>query len=662
MKPDTLLYGAAYYPEYLPCDRMREDFRLMRAAGFNLIRVAESTWSTWEPRDGEFDFTLLHALLREAQESGLRVIVGTPTYAIPVWLARKYPDVMALTHAGRSFYGGRQQMDITHPGYLYHAERIIRALVRAVRDYPCVIGYQIDNETKPYDTCSARVQAQFRAYLREKFGTIEAVNAAFGFAYWSNSVTDFDELPDVRGTVSAGYDAEFRAFQRALVTRFQAWQAQILREEARGDQFLTHNYDFAWRNYSFGYQPEVDQFAAARAVDIAGVDVYHPTGAALTGAEISFGGDLGRSLKGGNYFVLETQAQGTPGNLPYPGQLRLQAFAHLACGADCVEYWHWHSIHSALESYWCGVLPHDFTPGLVYAEAAGIGRDLARLSPKLLHLRKRCRVALLLSNRSLTALSWFPSLGQPRGGGPDYNDYLRRLYDALYRLNVETDFLTDETRDFSRYDLVILPSAYCMDDALTRALRDYVCGGGRLLATMRTAFADESLQIYADAKPHGLTEVFGMSYREFTKPAGVRLPELDAQALDWIELLRPNGAQVLAHYDGVWSDFAAVTLHRFGAGSAAYIGCALTDDATETLLARLLPQLGVALPQARFPVIEKRGVNENGREIVYVMNFSPDMRSCRAAVTGTELLGGVRAARGQEFPLAPWGVRIFESD
>ncbi len=663
MLPDKLLYGAAYYLEYMPCDRVDEDMRLMRAAGFNLIRIAESTWSTWEPRDGEFDFTLLHRMLRAAQENGIFVIVGTPTYAIPAWLAKKYPDVMALTHAGRNLYGGRQQMDITHPGYLFHAERIIRKLVEQVRSYPCVIGYQIDNETKPYDTCSERVQAQFRNYLKEKFGTVEALNEAFGFAYWSNAVADFDDLPDVRGTINASYDAEFAAFQRRLVTRFQAWQANIIRSCARADQFLTHNYDYAWRNYSFGYQPDVDQFEAAQAVDIAGVDIYHPTGAALTGAEISFGGDLGRALKRDSYLVLETQAQGTPGWLPYPNQLRLQAFSHLACGARCVEYWHWHSIHNSLESYWCGVLPHDFQPGLVYQEASTIGHDFARLSEHLMPLAKRSRVAVMVSSRSLKGLDWFPTAGHPREGGPDYNDYLRWIYDALYRLNIETDIISDAERDFSQYDLVVAPCLYSAPDALCAVLREYVRGGGSLIGTFRTAFADEHLKIYADAKPHGLTDVFGMDYGEFTKPANVRLQGLDCEAEQWMELLRVHGAQAVVRYDHpAWRDYAAVTRSNFGKGHALYLGCCFPREALERLLAQELPKLGVGVPQLRFPLIEKRGTNAHGKQIVYTLNYSPDAQTVCAAVSGTELLSGKPVAQGEARTIDAWGVQIIESD
>lgn len=143
MRTDKLLYGAAYYDEYMPYDRIETDFQMMKAAGMNVIRIAESTWSTWEPQEGQFDFTHLTHMLDYATKYGLDVIVGTPTYAIPSWLANKADDMLALTHDGPSIYGHRQNMDITNPIYLEHAKILIEKLMEVVTKYDCVIGYQL---------------------------------------------------------------------------------------------------------------------------------------------------------------------------------------------------------------------------------------------------------------------------------------------------------------------------------------------------------------------------------------------------------------------------------------------------------------------------------------------------------------------------------------
>ena len=651
MRTEKLYYGAAYYDEYMPISRVDEDMRLMKDAGMNVIRIAESTWSTWEPREGEFDFTSLHRMLRGAKKYGIDVIVGTPTYAIPPWLARKYPDILAETHSGPSRYGHRQNMDITHPGYRFHCERIIRRLMEEVQQYDHVIGFQLDNETKPYDTCGSRAQQLFRQWLMDKFGTVENLNRAFGLAYWSNSLGSWEDLPDVRGTINNSLAAEYEAFQRNLVTEFLLWQRSIVDEYRREDQFVTHNFDYEWRDYSHALQPDADQFRAARAVTVAGCDIYHPTASHLTGAEISFGGDLARGLKGGeNFFVLETQAQGPVGRLPWPGQLRLQAFAHIANGANMVEYWHWHSIHNAIECHWKGVLSHDFTPGAVYQEAKTIGADFARLSPRLKNLQRRSDVAFLVSNRSLTGLKHSYAFA-----GPNYGDILRWLYDSFFRLNVSVDILDDTARDFSGYKLVVTPGLYCGSDALLEALREYVRGGGQLLSSFRSFFCDENLKIRTACQPGGLTDVFGMTYDNFTVPEevpGVR---------QWMELLRPEeGTQVLLGYDHpAYAPYAAATWHPYGSGSAAYIAAMLEPPALDALLERLLPKMGIRLLPCRWPLIVKEGMNDAGERIRFLLNYSSQPQTWQADRGCRELLSDKPLSPGESLPLAPWGAAVI---
>lgn len=254
MKTEKLYFGAAYYSEYLPYDRVEKDMEMMEKAGMNVIRIAESTWSTLEPQEGVYDFTHIDRMLNAAACHHISVIVGTPTYAVPTWLVKKYPDILAITQNGRERYGHRQNMDITNPDYLSHAERVIRVLMEHVKDVPHVIGYQLDNETKSYGTAGPRVQAMFVDYLKENFPDINDFNHEFGLDYWSNRVNDWDDFPDVRGTINQSLAAEFCKFQRSLVTKFLSWQADIVREYKRDDQFITQNFDFDWTTHSIGYQ------------------------------------------------------------------------------------------------------------------------------------------------------------------------------------------------------------------------------------------------------------------------------------------------------------------------------------------------------------------------------------------------------------------------
>lgn len=666
-KQDKLLYGVAYYDEYMPYDRLDQDVAMMKAAGINVVRIAESTWSTLEPQEGKFDFSHVDRVLNAMHKAGIRVIIGTPTYAVPTWLVRKYPAVLATTNRGANQYGARQNMDIANPDYRRHAEAVIRALLSHVKDHPAIIGYQVDNETKPYGTAGPGVQALFVQHMQKKFASLDALNRAYGLDYWSNRINAWEDFPSLVGTINAGLGSEFATFQRQLVTDFLAWQAGLVREYKKPGQFITQNFDLSWRGYSYGIQPEVDHFAAARALDVAGIDIYHPSQSQLTGTEIAFGGDLTRGMKGGqNYLVLETEAQGFPQWTPYPGQLRQQAFSHLASGANMVEYWHWASTHNSFETYWKGVLSHDLQPNYVYEEVKTIGRDFARLSPRLLNLKKENKVAMLFSNEALTAEGWF-------GNGLDYNQVLRQFYDPLYRHNVGCDLVDPSSPDLSKYSLVIVPMLYAAPDALLARLDQYVQQGGHLLVTYRSGFANENVQVRATAQPGGLSKACGVRYQEFTAPVNVSLQGNPYQVSDndnkvntWMELLTPTTAKVLARYEHpAWGQYAAITQNQYGKGQATYVGCHTSDAVTDKLVVTAVRQAGLWGPdqELSFPLITRGGRNQAGKRLHYYFNYAAQPATVAYPHgAGRELLSGAAVRPGQQLSLGAWGFQIVEEN
>ena len=668
---DKLLYGVAYYDEYMPCDRLDKDVEMMKAAGINVVRIAESTWSTCEPQPGVFDFSHVVRVMDAMEAAGISVIIGTPTYAVPTWMVKAYPDVLAVTKDGRGIYGARQIMDITHPAYRFYSERVIRELMKVTAHRKCVIGFQLDNETKYYGTAGSNVQEQFVKYLREKFDDdLEAMNAAFGLDYWSNRINAWEDFPDVRGTINGSLGAEFEKFQRTLVDEFLQWQADIVKEYARPDQFITHNFDFDWKGYSWGVQPMVNHFHAARALTVAGVDIYHPTQDDLTGEEISFGGDSTRSLKGDNYLVLETEAQGFPWWTPYDGQLRLQAYSHVASGANMVEYWHWHSIHNSFETYWKGLLSHDFKENDTYRAAKVIGKEFQEIGSHLVNLKKHNRVGLLVSNEALSALNWFPEDGAVGGVGDyKYNDVVRYVYNQLYRLNVGCDFLWPDSENLEDYDLLVVPALYAAPEELLLRIRRFVERGGRLFATFKTAFADENVKVFHDSQPHILDECLGISYSHFTHPKNVRLTGEtfgcpDNEVKVFMELVNPEGAKVLASYDHYnWKRYAAVTRNSFGKGTATYLGCVTSDGMLREILADVLREAGLwtADQEVEFPVIIKRGTNQDGKQIVYYLNYSASEQTVAYRDgDGVELTKKEKVAQGDTLTIGPWDLRIVE--
>lgn len=678
MNMKELLYGAAYYDEYMPYDRLDKDVEMMKKAGINTVRIAESTWSTCEPQPGVFDFSHVERVMDAMEEAGINVIIGTPTYAVPTWMVKAHPDVLAETVRGRGIYGARQIMDITHPVYLFYAERVIRELMKLTAHRKCVIGFQLDNETKYYGTAGKNVQEQFVKYIREKFhDDLDALNYEFGLDYWSNRINAWEDFPDVRGTINGSLGAEFEKFQRTLVDKFLGWQADIVNEYRREDQFVTHNLDFEWRGYSYGIQPYVNHLHASQCLTIAGTDIYHPTQDDLTGVEIAFGGDLIRSLKQDNYLVIETEAQGFPGWTPYKGQLRLQAYSHLASGANSVMYWHWHSIHNACETYWKGILSHDFQENATYREACIIGNEFARLGKHLVNLKKKNEVAVLVSNEALTALNWFRIQEQAPGADAKsiyYNDVMRWMYDTLYHMNIECDFIWPESENLDQYKAIIVPALYAAPDELLIWLNQYVENGGTLIASFKTAFANENVKVSHEVQPHILSNCFGVHYDQFTFPKNVGLTgEVILKKTDqkgnahpaanvFMELLVSEGAEVLASYEHYnWKDYAAITRNHYGKGQAVYIGCMTDEETLKSVYKAVLPEAGVEIPEYHYPIIVRKGLNDLGKTVCYFLNYSGmELEMPYDYKNGIELLENTAVENGTALQMPAWGVKIVE--
>ncbi len=660
-----LLFGAAYYPEYMPYDRMKKDMEMMKRAGMNTLRIAESTWSSLEPEDGRFDFSYIDGVLEAAKAGGMSVIIGTPTYALPPWLVKKEPEIIVEQKGGRALYGARQLMDIVHPTYRFHAERVIRQLAKHTAKHGTVIGFQIDNETKHYGNYGKYAQELFMNYLRERFVTTEALNQAFCLNFWSNAVHGWDDFPNIKGCCNAGLGSCYAAFLRKLAAEFLKWQAEIVAEYKRDDQFITHNFDFEWKKfgadiaqdgYSYGVQPDLNHAEASTAVSMAGTDIYHPTQDELTGAEISFGGDEIRCLKQKNYLVLETQAQGFKNWTPYPGQLKIHAYSHLASGANGLLYWNWHSIHNGYEAYWMGLLGHDLEENETYREACLIGEEWRRIGKRLSRLKKENKVAVVVDNVSLDALKWYPA-----DKDLSYNDIVRWMYDSLYELNIECDVVDVHSLVPERYRMIVTPALYSVSEETVEALEKFVREGGVLVSSFRSFVADRNLRIYPDRKPHGLNECFGMMYRQFTEP-GRTLVE-GRQARYFAELLQAQGAETLAPYEHrYWGGYSAVTKNSYGDGNAYYAGTYLEKEQLKKYLLMAAKDAGIKIPAQRWPVIIKSGTSD-GKKLHYILHYSEEDREIDCPYKkATDLISGKSYRSGEKILLKDWDVKILEEN
>lgn len=680
--PDTILYGASYYHEYMPYERLEEDVRLMEEAGVTLIRLGESTWSSWEPRAGHFETGWMKRILDRLHAAGIRVILGTPTYSIPPWLYHRHPEIMAIPlgqqRTRHEFYGPRQNMDVTHPTYRYYAERVIRQVVSSFAGHPAVIGFQVDNETSHYGTAGPAVQKRFVEHLKRRFGTVERMNEAWGFAYWGQLVGGWEEVPPRDGILNPGYKLEWQRFWQQIVTDFLAWQAGIVREYASDEQFVI-------QNFNGGVLTDRDQRAIARHMDLCAVNPYHPVQDELDGHGIALSGDLCRSTRDRSYLVTETNAQtiGWASSSyqfpPWDGQLRLNVYGHVASGASLVAYWHWHSLHYGNETYWKGVLGHDLEPNRVYREMARVGAELKELGPRLAGLEKQNRVGILYSIDSYHALEFMPfdkptgwPQFDPKPGGTDYMTILHQFHRLLYEMNVETDFVFPDSEDLSRYAVLLVPPLYVASDAQLERLAGYVRDGGHLLLTFKSGFADENSTLRWVRAPGPLREAAGFSYQEFSTlrqplplagdPFGVG--QAGNQVRVWMEMLELEGAEALARYDHhFFGAYPAITRNRHGEGTLTYEGSVLSDALQRAVLRDVLGLAGLLGPEQELPapIRVRAGRGGAGHVQRYYLNYSGSEQRFRYPhAVGVDLLSGAEVASGADVTLGPWDLVIVE--
>lgn len=672
----TILYGAAYYHEYMPSERLDQDVAMMKAAGFNVVRLGESTWSLWEPADGQFEYAWMDRVIDAMGKAGIKVIMGTPTYSIPAWMAHQHPEILARKFNGvQNTYGMRQNMNTDAPAYRFYAERLIRKLATRYRNNPNVIGWQVDNETGSYGAANDDVFARFQHHLETKFGTPENLSKAWLLNYWGQNLHSWADLPRPDGAQSTGYKLEWSRWSQMRVTDFLSWQSALIRECASPRQLVTH--DFAGSMHG-----DVNEDAVARALDVPAVNIYYwGDREHYNGADQTLQADFTRSLKRGNFLVTETNAQTTDWSSsfqypPYDGQFREDVYTHLSNGANMVEYWHWASVHANQETYWKGVLSHDMEPNRALAEMSRTGKELQKIGPRLVNLKIKNDVAILWSRDSLNALNDMPFAKQSQWGGggtnADYGSLVRQMHRALYELNVGADFVFADSADFSAYKMLIVPALYVADDALLRRVNDYIRNGGRVVMTFKSGFTNENTMVRPTMAPGPLKQALGFHYQEFSNlPQALALKDDpfkvgggDNKVQHWAEFLQLDTAKALAWYDhpffGRWP---ALTSNEYGRGKVVYEGSYLSDKLQKAVLKSSLEELGLIGVDQQLPaaIHSRSGVNGDNRTVRYYLNYSgAPVTFTYPHKSGTDLLTARKVGGSNKLTLAPWDVAIIE--
>ncbi|KQP56740.1 beta-galactosidase [Agreia sp. Leaf283] len=689
---DRILFGAAYYAEYQRSGTLDRDLDLMVEAGFTVIRVGESVWSTWEPRDGEFDLEWLLPVLDGAHARGISVILGTPTYAVPPWLQRIHPEIAAENADGSTVgWGQRQEMDYSHPTFRWYAERIIRAVVGRYAEHPAVIGYQVDNEPGQQLAHNHHVMQGFLEWLRAKYGTLENLNEQWGLVYWSHRLSEWADLWTPKGNLQPQYALEWRRYHSALVTEFIGWEADIVREYANEGQFVTTCISYN--------RPPVSDDELVERLDITAGNPYYRMQDGLSnvvetradapwwtsGPWALFGqADRMYSTSQDRFLVTETNAQSIGGHWqnqpPYPGQIVQAGLALVSRGARMIEYWHWHTLHFGVETYWGGVLPHSQRPGRIYREVAELGSILGTLGSELEGYTPSADAAIIWSTDTRWSFQSYPPLAKP-DGDRDPESY-QRIYDSFYRgahdAGLQLRVLHD--RQFAALDpaelardipILFAPAVYVADDALLDQLRAYAEAGGHLVLGPRTGYGDELARARRGVAPDRLAEAAGAWYEEYSNldapVAVVSTGQLElapsASATAWADGVIADGAEVLATYDHHFlGRFAAVTSTPFGAGRITYVGT-VPDAGLSSSVARWVKgdtvKTGWPVPAA---VSVVSGSSDAHDTIWFVHNWSPDAVTVTAPASLTDLVDGAAVAHGSDILLAPWSVRVLSED
>jgi beta-galactosidase len=642
-----MYYGADYYPEHWPEERWATDAEMMAEAGLNVVRLAEFAWSRLEPEPGRLDFAWLDRAIDTLAAQGIRVVLGTPTAAPPAWLVRQHPEVLRVKADGRRVqYGFRRSVCLASPVYREHTARVVRAMAGHYRDHPAVAGWQIDNEFGCHNSarCYCEVcQKAFRSWLQDRYGSLEALNEAWGTVFWSHTYRDWEEIPlpfaDVEQP-NPGQALDFRRFASDANVSYQRLQVEILRQICPS-HFVTHNL--------MGEQfQELNYFDLARDLDFVSWDNYpdfHRAGP----AQLAFSHTRMRGWKGTSFWVME-QESGPPGNTliaptPRPGEIRLWSYQAIAHGADAIVYFRWRTCQFGAEEYWHGILDHHGKPGRRYDEVQKMGRELQRVGSQIVGSEIRAQVALIFDWDSAFAFQI-----QPNNARFDYIEHLQRYYTALHRRNVPVDVIP-WSADLRHYKLVLAPAFYVLPAEAADHLRRHVEKGGIVLFDVRTGAKDPSNRAVGVSLPGLVAELCGVTVDEYDSLGpDVRVPlvfdgPVAAQdklyGMIWSDVLAPQGARVVVRYGGqYYAGQPAVTVNSHGRGRAVYAGTIGNPPAYDCLIDELLQSAGVQ-PLLNTPAgVEVSARWQGQRRLLFVLNHTNAPQTVHLSGEFHDLLSG----------------------
>ncbi|OEJ43386.1 beta-galactosidase [Streptomyces agglomeratus] len=661
-----LAFGGDYNPEQWPESVWQEDVRLMREAGVTMVSVGIFSWALLEPEPGAYTFGWLDRLLDLLHEHGISADLGTPTVAPPAWFYRAHPDALPLNREGvRYAFGSRGAICHSSPAYREAAAGITTELARRYATHPALAMWHVHNEygvpvSACYcDTCAAH----FRRWLDARHGSVEAVNEAWGTAFWGQRFASYEQIDPPRLTPTTGNPAQqldYRRFADATMRENFVSERDILHRLAPGVP-VTTNFMTALSQCD-----TVDYWAWGREVDLVTNDHYLITDGRRTHVNLAMAADLTRSVAGGApWLLLEHSTSGVswqPRNpAKRPGEMARNSLAHVARGSEGALFFQWRQSRRGAEKFHSAMLPHAGTDSRVWREVVALGADIGSLAPPR-GTRTVPDVAMLWDWQSwwAQALEWRPSEDH------DARERADSFYEALYDRHLTVDFAHPEA-DLSAYPLVVVPALYLTTEAAGRNLRTYVENGGTLVVSYFSGIVDEHDAVHEGPYPGALRDALGLTVEEWS-PLGegetVRIAgpgEASLTADVWTEFVVPRGAETVWTYaDGPAAGGPAVTRHRLGEGTAWYVSSRLDPAALDTILGAAGEDAGIA-PRTGLPrdveVVRRSG---DSGAYLFAVNHTAHDTKVPLDTPGTELLGGEHVSGHLAVPAG--GVRVVRLD
>ncbi|MGD0580568.1 MAG: beta-galactosidase [Bryobacteraceae bacterium] len=566
--PGQLFVGTCYQPVDRSPEQIDSDIAVMKRAGFNVVRMGDLSWDSFEPASGKFTFEWFDRIMDQMQASGIRVIVDIPGSPAPIWLHRAHPGVDIVGENGARIPPAERYMDnISDPDYVREAGLLADAITKRYAHHPALIAIGYDNEVgNGFMSYSEPDRQGFIAWLKTKYGTLENLNTAWATQRWSRRLNSFEDvdLPLASGPGPAERYLDLHHYwSDVTVQRLQELDA-IRRRNMPAVPSISNLWDTAERR-GFDYLSTYKSYVSYGAEGFYPGD---PTGATL--GALMTKGDLESPI----WFNEFTAGGG--GFYGTRGRSRMYAYVALMIGAQAVLAWTFNSHVGGEEQALFGLLDHDGTPSWKVDEFARIASEFKQLSKLGFPRYPHPDVAIAYSFDSFIASHPNgPSSTTRQYFKPSYTQQVEEAFAPMFRANMDVAVINVGNHDLSRYKLVIVPADYVMDAAGAKALRDYVSGGGTVLMTALSSKVDEHAQWFETPLPGRLSDVFGLKTNEFYEVEPALTFELDGASIDsglrWYEVLEPSTAKVLARFTNTPNHSPALTINKFGKGNAIYL-------------------------------------------------------------------------------------------